>query len=108
MKNVAKHKRLERIAVSRDAFIWLEQLSRKQRGCKPLNQEQIERVCDRKKKTPEGKIILDDESLGGGDGTYYGKWTNWDCADLKRMLKDNGFQWDDLDPIEFDCIDVYI
>ena len=109
MKNVERHIRLERIAVGREALEYLEQTSRVQRGCKPLNADQLERFFSRRRqKTPEGKFILDDESLGGGDGTYYGRWTTWKCSDLKRMLKEKGFSWEDLDPIEEDRIDVYI
>lgn len=53
-------------------------------------------------------IILDDQSMGGGDGTYYGKWNSWSCADLKNILRDAGLSWEELEPVERDQIDVYI
>lgn len=107
MKQISRHEILNRIAVSRDAFLHLFKLSRAQRGCKPLTDEQLEIVWKRRSKD-SGSVILDDHSLGGGDGTYYGKWNSWSCADLKNMLKDAGLSWDDLEPIEHDVIDVYI
>lgn len=108
MKQISKHVVLNRIAVPRDAFIHLEQLQRKQRGCKPLTDEQLEKIWDKKSKTKTGMIILDDQSMGGGDGTYYGKWNSWSCADLKNILRDAGLSWEELEPVERDQIDVYI
>ncbi len=108
MKQISRHKNLKRIGVTRDGFILLEKMSRHQRGCKPLNDDQLERMWQKRAKTPEGFAILDDESMGGGDGTYYGKWTSWSCDDLKSILSDAGMTWIDLEPIEFDCIDVCI
>ena len=114
MRNVEKHKRLNRIAVSKDAFIHLEKTSRAQRGCKPLSSDQMDAMWHRRltaygnRLSPDvsSLLILDDESMGGGNGSYYGKWTSWSCDDLKRMLADAGFTWVDLEPIEFDCIEV--
>lgn len=102
------HKKLNRIAVDREAFIYLFGLSRKQRGCKPLSKELQERVWDRKLKTSDGYVILDDGSLGGGDGTYYGRWTSWRCDDLKNLLKEAGYSWKDLPQVDYDIIEVSI
>ena len=116
MKHVSNHKRLNRIAVNKEAFIYLERLSRAQRGCKPLSPEQLDGIWQRRlaaysnKQSPDvsSLLILDDESMGGGDGSYYGKWSRWSCADLKQILSEAGLTWSELEPIEFDCIDVYI
>lgn len=108
MRQTSVHKKLNRIAVDREAFIYLTGLQRKQRGCKPLSEESQDRVWNRRQKTSDGYAILDDESLGGGDGTYYGRWTSWRCDDLKNLLKEAGYTWKDLPQVEFDSIEVSI
>lgn len=108
MKQVERHVKHERIAVPRNSLEYLEKIMREQRGCKPLSDEKIERAWRRRRKNENGMVILEDNSMGGGDGTYYGKWTNWSCEDLRRMLREKGLPWEDLEPIEYDCVDVYI
>ena len=63
MKQISKHVVLNRIAVPRDAFIHLEQLQRKQRGCKPLTDEQLEKSWERKSKTETGMIRAWEEEM---------------------------------------------
>lgn len=108
MKEISRHKTLSQIGVSKEGFILLETISRKQRGCKPLSDDQMDGIWSRRRKTSDGFAILDDESMGGGDGTYHGKWTSWKCDDLKAILSDAGMTWIELEPIKLDCIDVYI
>lgn len=88
--------RSETIYVSKEAYKALNDISRKQRGCKALTSEQYEKMFARMSGKPCIKndlIRLDDLSMGGGDGTYYGKWTRWSVADLKKMLSELGFEW---------------
>lgn len=108
MKNVSRHKSLERIGVDKEAFFYLVDLSREQRGCGVLTDVARDRIWRRRKETDDDLVILNDESMGGGDGTYYGRWTSWSCEELKSLLQKAGHTWVDLEPIEFDCIDVYI
>ena len=107
MKEVSKHKKLDRIGVNKEAYLYLRNLSREQRGCKVLNHEQSERIWNKIKKEDD-LAILDDESLGGGEGKYYGRWWSWSCDDMRSFLRDQGFTWKDMEPIEFDCIEVYL
>ena len=86
----------ETIYVSKEAYKALNDISRKQRGCKALTSEQYEKMFARMSGEPCIKndlIRLDDLSMGGGDGTYFGKWTRWSVADLKKMLSELGFEW---------------
>ena len=85
------------IYVSKEAYKALKDMSSKQRGCKALTPEQYEKMFARMSGTPSMKndlIRLDDNSMGGGDGTYFGKWTRWSVADIKKMLSELGFEWE--------------
>ena len=96
--------RSETIYVSKEAYKALKDMSRKQRGCKALTPEQYAKMFARMSGTPSMKndlIRLDDNSMGGGDGTYFGKWTHWSITDLKKMLSELGFEWKQGEEIEF-------
>ena len=109
MKQTSKHRILNRIAVSKEAFIYLQKLQRSQRGCKPLTDEKLAELYDKRiGKTKEGFVILEDGSCGGGDGTYYGRWTSWSCEDLKTILNKAGYTYIELEAIEQDYINVYL
>lgn len=102
-----KEKTRNTLIISKEAYFFLEDESRKQRGCKPLNDVQVERFYQRYcRKTPDGRMIVNDDSLGGGDGTYNGKWWSWSCEELKRMLDENGFSYEEGQPEKY--IPVYI
>lgn len=101
-------KTLNRIAVNKEAYLFLIERSRKERGCKPLSDQAKERMWARTRKNANGKRVLDDESLGGGDGTYYGKWTSWTCEDLKKLLTEGGHEWEDLGTVEVEYMNIYI
>lgn len=96
----------ESIYIPKEAYLRLNELSRRQRGCKPLSEDVQEemwcRIPDCRKK---GNMIrVDKDSLGGGDGTYYGKWTSWDVPTLKKMVEDMGFTWEQGENIEYTTI----
>ena len=98
----------ETIYVTKEAYIALSEKSRIQRGCKPLTLEQYEK---RFKKMPacrikNGLIRLDDNSMGGGDGTYNGKWTTWSVDDLKKMLSEMGHTWERGEDIEYMLVNL--
>lgn len=93
----------ESIYIPKEAYLKLQRIGREQRGCKPLSKEQEERMWDRiPEQRKKGDMIrVDKDSLGGGDGTYYGKWTSWDVPTLKRMVEELGFSWEQGEEIEY-------
>lgn len=80
--------------------MFLRREQRKQRGCKPLTEKQEEGVWSRLIKI-NGKARLTDISLGGGNGTYEGKWWSWSVDDLKAMLDKAGFTYEDGPDVEY-------
>ena len=91
------------IWVSKEAYFYLNRIESEQRGCKPMTARQEEkywnRIPDIKKR--ENLIQLDDNSLGGGDGTYNGRWWSWNVDTLKTMLDKAGFEYEDGKEIEY-------
>ena len=85
--------RSDTIAVEKEAYFYLKRIGREQRGCAPMTQEAEEKLWRRMPKNKDGLKVLDNDSLGGGDGTYDGKWWSWDVSTLREMLKDGGFEW---------------
>lgn len=90
----------EIIGVTKEAYMYLNRISRVQRGCKVLTEESEDRLWNRCYKR-KGLKILDDNSLGGGDGTYYGKWTSWNVETLRQMLCEGGYTWVELGTEEY-------
>ena len=88
------------ILVGKDAYFFLNREERKQRGCKPLTEQQEDRIWNRVSKDG-AKTMLDKDSLGGGDGTYYGRWWSWSLETLKAMLDEGGFGYEDGPEIEY-------
>ena len=97
----------EVIAVGKEAYRYLKNLSREQRGCKPLNDEQFEKFWRKLHKTKDGLKEIDNNSLGGGDFTYNGKWWAWSVEIIRIMLKDAGYTWQELGTRETHCVNVY-
>lgn len=93
----------ETIWISREAYMYLDRESRKQRGCKELSPEGEERLWRRLSRynVKDGKIRVDDNSLCGGDGTYDGMWWSWKVSTLKKMLDEAGFTYKDGDKIRY-------
>lgn len=91
----------EVIAVNKEAYLFLERISRQQRGCKPLTEAQEDRFWDRCCKNKEGLKELDNDSIGGGDGNYYGKWWSWSVRQLRNMLSEAGFTWKECGTREY-------
>ena len=91
---------LNTLIISKDAYRFLRNEMCIQRGGKGLTDEQQERRYRSALKTEDGRVIVSDDSLGGGDGTKHGRWISWNCADLKRMLDDAGFAYEDGKPVE--------
>ena len=94
------------IGVNKEAYLYLKRLSREQRGCKPLTAESEERLWRRCHKNKNGLKELDNDSIGGGDGAYNGRWWAWDVKTLRQMLNDGGFTW--VEYGERESIAVYI
>jgi hypothetical protein len=93
----------ESIYIPKEAYFKLNQRGRAERGCKPLSEDAQERMWSRiPEQRKKGDMIrVDKDSLGGGDGTYYGKWTSWDVPTLKRMVEELGFSWEEGEVIEY-------
>lgn len=83
----------EVIGVNKEAYFYLKRIGRAQRGCDPLSTEIEEKIWKRCHKNKDGLKELDNDSLGGGDGTYDGKWWSWDVSTLRQMLNEGGFTW---------------
>lgn len=95
-----KEKISKTILVSKSAYLYLDRVSRIQRGCKPITTEQESKLWKRLPKV-KGKAQLDDNSMGGGDGTYHGRWWGWNVDTLKEMLTEAGFTYESGDDIYY-------
>jgi len=98
--------KLETIYIPKQAYLQLTKRQRAERGCRPLSEEALEKLWTRiPQARKDGDFIrVDKDSLGGGDGTYYGKWTSWDVPTLKRMTEELGYSWKQGEEIECDYI----
>lgn len=103
MKNVVATS--ETIMIGREAYFFLREEERKQRGCKPLTPESEERIWNRITKR-DGLYQCTNDSFGGGDGTYNGRWWSWPVATVKKMLDEAGLEYQEGETVEF--IRVYI
>lgn len=93
----------ETIYIPKEAYFKLRNRQRVERGGEPLDDEILERSWARMPDSrKDGDMIrVDGDSLGGGDGTYNGKWTSWDVPTLKRMVEEMGYTWKQGEEIEF-------
>lgn len=83
------------IWVTKEAYLYLRDEMRKQRGFKPLTKEQKERmIIHITKNGMSNKIRLNHNSLGGGDGTKDGRWWGWNVVTLKKLLKKAGYSYE--------------
>lgn len=83
------------IWVTKEAYFFLKNEMRKQRGFKPLTKKQKERILIHiTKNGMSNKIRLNHNSLGGGDGTKDGRWWGWNVATLKKLLKKAGYSYE--------------
>ena len=83
------------IWVTKEAYFYLRNEMRKQRGFKPLTRKQKERILIHiTKNGMSNKIRLNHNSLGGGDGTKDGRWWGWNVVTLKSMLKKAGYSYE--------------
>ena len=83
------------IAINKEAYLYLNRIQRKQRGCKPLVKEWEDMLWARLKKDGNDLVEVDDLSFGGGDGSYYGKWWSWSVDTIMTMLYEGGFTWEE-------------
>ena len=92
----------ESILIGKEAYFFLRNKQRVQRGRKPLSKEcednLWERVIHYRK---DGKCPVTDYSFGGGDGTYEGKWTSWTVKMVKQMLDRAGLEYEDGGCVEY-------
>ena len=88
------------IFIGKEAHFFLDEESRKQRGCKCLSKEAKEKQWMRIPKVDGLRNVIDD-TYGGGDGTYHGKWTSWSVEDIKRMLNEAGLSYVEGPEVEY-------
>ena len=82
------------IWIGKSAYMHLDRESRKQRGGKKLSPEAEERLWKRVTvHSKNGMYRATDNSFGGGDGTYDGRWWAWNVDELKRMLDKAGLKY---------------
>ena len=90
------------ILVGKDAYFYLKNEQKKQRGCKPIyDDEKNNRFWEKQVTKFDGEARLGDDSFGGGDGTYDGRWWSWTVETLKAMLDKAGYSYEDGDEIEY-------
>lgn len=94
------------IFIGKEAHLFLSREQRKQRGCKPLPDEVEEKAWNRMYKNKNGMKMVDDNSYGGGDGTYRGKWWGWNVDTIKAMLNEANLPYIEGEPIEY--FEVYL
>lgn len=90
------------IYIGREAYMFLDRESRRQRGCKPLSEDEERWMWE--KITRFGKrneYQATDDSFGGGDGTYRGKWWGWSVDTLKKMLDENKLPYRDGEEVRY-------
>ena len=92
------------IWIGKNAYLFLDEEERKQRGCKPLSNDQKEKLWERLKKSPRfrnGQYNVYNNSFGGGDGTYNGRWRSWPVEEIIRMLEKNGLEYQNGEEMEY-------
>lgn len=87
------------IKVTWEGYLYLSEEQHRQRceSGKPLSERTIERL----KSSFERYGILCDGDRGGCIGSPVnaweeGRWTDWSVEDMKRMLDEKGFEWEDV------------
>lgn len=93
------------IFVGKEAYLYLDKIQREQRGCKPLPKDRQEILWARVKDEKNLRLV-DDNSFGGGDGTYHGKWWTWKVETIKAMLDEANLPYIEGKPIEY--FEVYL
>lgn len=89
----------ETILVDRDAYFYLRNIMREQRGCVKITKEQDDKIWSKVLAFgKDGKARLTDLSMGGGDGTYNGKWWSWSVETIKKMLDAAGYKYEESEP----------
>lgn len=89
------------ILVGKESYLYLDRISREQRGCKPLTPDQEDRLWSKCRLNADGLRSCNNYSLGGGDGTYHGRWWSWSVDTLKKMLDEANLPYEDGEPIEY-------
>lgn len=94
----------ETILIGREAHEYLADKQRKEHGYKELSQEAKDKMWRRitmyNRSHPDKRIVTDD-SYGGGDGTKNGKWWSWSLADIKKMLDEAGYSYEQGEEEEY-------
>lgn len=96
-----KVKTSKSIWIDEQAWLYLKRTSRSQRGCKPLTEEQEQRLWNKAPKNKNGLFQVWDETFGGGDGTYNGRWWSWKTETVCEMLEEKGYQYTHGDIVEY-------
>lgn len=82
---------VKQMMIGKEAFIFLNQTMREQRGFGLATDEVNDRMWAKAVKFG-GKYCAYDGCFGGANER--GKWTSWKVDDMKRMLKEAGIPYD--------------
>lgn len=93
----------ETILIGREAHEYLADKQRKERGFNDLSQEVKDKRWRRMTMHthyPDKRIVTND-SYGGGDGMKNGKWWSWSLTDIKKMLDEAGYSYEQGEEEEY-------
>ncbi len=97
------------ILINREAHEYLAELQRVQRGGKPLTPEAKDRQWNRIRKYKDTDMRqVDDNTYGGGDGTYNGRWWSWSVDTIKKMLDEAGLDYEAAEDVTWIDAGVYL
>lgn len=95
-----KERTSQTLLIGKEAWAFLKNECRKQRGLNPISDSIKDKMWSRRRKV-NGKAQIMDDSFGGGDGTYTGKWTSWSLEDMKGMLDKEGYEYEIGEPVKY-------
>lgn len=105
-----KVRKRRQIKVTWEGWMCLQNEMHKQRSetGKPLSEKAIERMKNAfdDYKNPDGTKNVAEGQFGGCVGSPInaweeGRWTSWSVEDMKRILEENGFEWEDAEDQEY-------
>lgn len=100
--------KLNTLIIGKEAYFYLNHLSREQRGTHQLSPEfeekmwkKVERFSKNCFNTQPGETQIDEYTFGGARN---GKWVSWYIDDLKEILDEAGYPYKEGQPVE--CTDL--
>lgn len=81
------------ILVNKKAYRYLLDKQCRERGVELFTNSRFDKRWNSHLFNYDGWRQIASGDMGGGDGTYLGKWTSWSVDDLKRILSEAGLGW---------------